>query len=253
MKLQDRTAVVTGGGSGIGRATALALAREGAKVAVADIVTDNAEKVKREVEAQGGDALVCTVDLTVRTEVEKMTEAVVAHFGHLDILVNCAGWDRLEPFVESEEETWNRIMDINFRAVLHTVKAALPHMIARDSGTIVNIASDAGRVGSMWEAVYAGAKGAVIAFSKSIAREVARNHINVNTVCPGLTDTPLLQAVRSQSEDTAKLMEAITKATPLRRVAQPEEIANAVVFFASPTAAFVTGQTLSVSGGLTMA
>ena len=253
MKLEGKIAMVTGGGGGIGRATALALAREGAKVAVVDIAAENAEKVKKEVEELGGEATACTVDLTVRAEVEKMTESVLAQFGHLDILVNCAGWDRLEPFVESGEETWDRILDVNFRSVLNTVKAALPHMIARDSGTIVNIASDAGRVGSMWEAVYAGAKGAVIAFSKSIAREVARNHINVNTVCPGLTDTPLLQAVRSQSDQTAKLMEAITKATPLRRVAQPEEIAEAVVFFASPTTEFVTGQTLSVSGGLTMA
>lgn len=253
MKLRGKTAVVTGGGSGIGRATALALAREGAGVAVADIAAENAEKVKGEIKAQGGDALACVVDLTVRIDVEEMIENVLARYGHLDILVNCAGWDRLEPFVESGEGTWNRIIDVNFRSVLHTVKAALPHMIARDSGSIVNIASDAGRVGSMWEAVYAGAKGAVIAFSKSIAREVARNHINVNIVCPGLTDTPLLQAVRAQSENTAKLMEAITKATPLRRVARPEEIAEAVVFFASPTAAFVTGQTLSVSGGLTMA
>jgi 2-hydroxycyclohexanecarboxyl-CoA dehydrogenase len=253
MKLKGKTAVVTGGGGGIGRATALALAREGANVAVVDIAAENAEQVKKEVKELGGEAIACIVDLTVRAEVEKMTESVLAQFGHLDILVNCAGWDRLEPFVESSEETWDRILDINFRSVLNTVKAALPHMIARDSGTIVNIASDAGRVGSMWEAVYAGAKGAVIAFSKSIAREVARNHINVNVVCPGLTDTPLLQAVRSQSEQTAKLMEAITKATPLRRVAQPEEIAEAVVFFASPTTEFVTGQTLSVSGGLTMA
>jgi len=253
MKLKGKTAVVTGGGGGIGRATALALAREGAKVAVVDIAAETAEKVRKETEQLGGEAIACTVDLTVRTEVEQMIGTVIARFGHLDILVNCAGWDRLEPFVESGEETWDRILNINFRSVLNTVKAALPHMIARDSGTIVNIASDAGRVGSMWEAVYAGAKGAVIAFSKSIAREVARNHINVNIICPGLTDTPLLQSVRSQSEQTAKLMEAITKATPLRRVAQPEEIAEAVVFFASPTTEFVTGQTLSVSGGLTMA
>ena len=166
--------------------------------------------------------------------------------------MNSAGWDRLEPFLESSEETWERILAINFKAVLYTAKAVLPHMISRGSGKIVNIGSDAGRVGSSWEAVYSGAKGAVIAFSKTLAREVARYKINVNVVCPGLTDTPLLEAVRSQSPQTEKLIDAVTKATPFRRVAKPEEIAEAVVFFASPSADFVTGQTLSVSGGLTM-
>jgi len=187
---------------------------------------------------------------------EKTVDAAVRAYGGVGVVFNNVGIQPPSSYVDAvdlPEETWDRILDINFRSVLNTVKSALPHMIARDSGTIVNIASDAGRVGSMWEAVYAGAKGAVIAFSKSIAREAARNHITVNTICPGLTDTPLLQAVRSQSDQTARLMEAITKATPLRRVAQPEEIAEAVVFFASPTSEFITGQTLSVSGGLTMA
>ena len=252
MELEGKTALVAGGGSGIGQATAIALAREGAKVAVADIAVKNAEKVRDQIKAISGEAIACPIDLTKRAEVERVVEGIVSEFGQIDILVNCAGWDRLEPFIKSEEETWERILAINFKSVLNTAKAVLPHMISHGSGKIINIGSDAGRAGSSWEAVYSGAKGATIAFSKSLAREVARYKINVNVVCPGLTDTPLLQAVRSQSPDTEKLIDAITKATPLRRVAKPEEIAATVLFLASPGADFMTGQTLSVSGGLTM-
>ncbi|MFQ5850168.1 MAG: SDR family NAD(P)-dependent oxidoreductase [Candidatus Binatia bacterium] len=253
MKLRGKTALVAGGGGGIGRATALALAREGAQVAVADIMVKNAEMVRDEIKALGYQAMACPVDLTKRAEVEQVVVSVLSQFGQIDLLVNCAGWDRLEPFVESEEATWERILAINFKSLLYTVRAVLPHMISRKSGKIVNISSDAGRVGSTWEAVYSGAKGAVIAFSKSVARETARYKIHVNVVCPGLTDTPLLQGLRSQSADTEKLIDAITKATPFRRVARPEEVAEAVLFLASPAADFITGQTLSVSGGLTMA
>ena len=252
MKLKGKTALVAGGGRGIGRCIALALAREGADIAVGDLVGENADSVRDEIKALRVNALACKVDLTKRVEVEQMVEKVLSQFGQLDILVNSAGWDRLEPFLESSEETWERILAVNFKSVLYTAKAVLPHMISRGSGKIVNISSDAGRVGSSWEAVYSGAKGAVIAFSKTLAREVARYKINVNVVCPGLTDTPLLAAVRSQSPQTEKLIDAVTKATPFRRVAKPEEIAEAVLFFASPSADFVTGQTLSVSGGLTM-
>jgi 2-hydroxycyclohexanecarboxyl-CoA dehydrogenase len=252
MDLQDKSALVCGGGGGIGRAVALALARAGAKIAVADIAKENAEKVKFEVQSLGVRAMACPVDLTKKAEVDRMVGEIVERFGQIDILVNCQGWDRLEPFVESSEETWEKLLAINFKSVLYTARAVLPNMISHSFGKIVNIASDAGRVGSSWEAVYAGAKGAVIAFSKTIAREVARYKINVNVVCPGLTETPLLQAVRSQSEQTARIIDAVTKATPFRRPAQPEEIAEAVLFLTSPQANFITGQTLSVSGGLTM-
>jgi 2-hydroxycyclohexanecarboxyl-CoA dehydrogenase len=194
----------------------------------------------------------CQVDLTKKADVDRMVGEIIERFGRIDILVNCQGWDRLEPFVESDEATWEKLLAINFKSVLCTARAVLPNMISNGGGKIVNISSDAGRVGSSWEAVYAGAKGAVIAFSKTIAREVARYKINVNVVCPGLTETPLLEAVRSQSEQTARIIEAVTKATPFRRPAQPEEIAQAVLFLTSPAADFITGQTLSVSGGLTM-
>jgi 2-hydroxycyclohexanecarboxyl-CoA dehydrogenase len=253
MKLKRKTAIVTGAGSGIGRATALALSLEGANVAIADIAVENANRVRDEVQASGyGSAIACRVDLTKRVEVEQMVQTVLKEFGQIDILVNCAGWDRLEPFVESNEETWDKILAINFKSVLNTAKAVLPHMIERGSGKIINIASDAGRVGSSWEAVYSGAKGAVIAFSKTLAREMARYNINVNVVCPGMTDTPLMQAIRAQSEKTQKIVDAVIKATPLRRAAKPEEIAAMVVFLASGDSDFITGQTISVSGGLTM-
>ncbi len=252
MKLTGKTALVTGGGRGIGRAIALALAREGCQVAVADILGENARAVAVEVEALGVKGLALPADLTRRVEVERAVAATLAQFGQLDILVNNAGWDRMGLFLDSDEETWEKIIAINFKAVLYTSKAALPHMVARGAGKVINIASDAGRVGSSGEAVYSGAKGAVIAFSKTLARELARHRVTVNVVCPGLTETPLLQSIREQSPKTEKIIEAVTRAIPLGRVAAPEEIAGAVVFLASPEADFITGQTLSVSGGLTM-
>ena len=250
MKLQGMTAIVAGGGRGIGRALVLALAREGAQIAVADILGENAETVKREVEAGGGKALAFQVDLTNRAEVNRMVEGVLAATGRLDILVNNAGWDKLEPFLDSEEETWEKVLAVNFKSVLYACKAALPAMVAQNKGKIISISSDAGRVGSSGEAVYAGAKAAIIAFSKSLAREVARYQINVNVVCPGLTEAPLLEKSR---EEAPKVIEAITRTIPLRRTGTPEDIAEAVLFLASPASDYITGQTLSVSGGLTMA
>ncbi len=253
MTLKGKTALVTGGGRGIGRAIALGLAREGAQVAVLDILKDNAGAVAREIEALGVKGLALGVDLTRRAEVDRAVADTLAQFGQLDIVVNNAGWDKLELFLDSEEETWEKILAINFKSILYVCKAALPSMVQRGSGKVINIASDAGRVGSTGEAVYAGSKGAIIAFSKTLAREMARHHITVNVVCPGLTETPLLQGIRAQSPKTEKVIEAVTRAIPLGRVGQPEDIAGAVVYLASPAADFVTGQTLSVSGGLTMA
>ena len=252
MKLNGKTALVTGAGRGIGRAIALALATEGAQVAVLDVVKDSAEAVRREIQGLGKKALALAADVTRRAEVERAVADAIAQWGQLDILVNNAGWDKLDPFLESEEETWDRIIAINFKAMLYVCKAALPHMAERGGGRVINIASDAGRVGSMGEAVYAGTKGAIIAFSKTLAREMARHRITVNVVCPGLTETPLLQGIRSQSEKSAKVIEAVTRAIPLGRVGQPDDVAGAVVYLASPAADYVTGQTLSVSGGLTM-
>jgi 2-hydroxycyclohexanecarboxyl-CoA dehydrogenase len=250
MKLSGKVALVTGAGRGIGRGIALALAREGAQVAVADIIKENAEAVRREIESLGVKALSVEVDLTKGAEVKKAVERVISQFGQIDVLVNNAGWDKVQPFLESEEETWEKVIAINYKAVLHTSKAVLPQMVARGSGKVVNISSDAGRVGSSGEAVYAGAKGAIIAFSKSLAREMARHQITVNVICPGLTETALLNESR---EAMPKVIDAITKSIPLKRTGQPEDIAAAVVFFASPSADYITGQVISVSGGLTMA
>ena len=252
MSQGGKSAIVTGGGRGIGRAIALALARQGCQVAVLDLLEENAKSVKQEIEALGTRGLALRVDLTQCAEVQEAVGKVLAEFGQLDILVNNAGWDKLEPFLESDPETWEKIIAINFKTVLYTCRAVLPHMVARGGGKVINIGSDAGRVGSMGEAVYAGMKGGVIAFSKSLAREMARHRITVNAVCPGLTETPLLQEVRATSEKAGKIIDAVTRAIPLRRVGTPEDIAAAVAFLASPAADYVTGQTLSVSGGLTM-
>jgi len=253
VKLKGKTALVTGAGQGIGRAIALAVARDGAQVAVLDIVKENAEAVRREIEALGVKGLALVVDLRRRAEVERAIAELIAQWGQLDIVVNNAGWDRMQPFLESEEDTWDKIIGINFKGTLYVLKAALPHMIQRAAGgRVITIASDAGRVGSSNEAVYAGTKGALIAFSKTIAREVARHGITVNVVCPGITETALLQGMREESPKNARVIEAIGRAIPLGRTGQPEDIAAAVAFLASPEANYITGQTLSVSGGLTM-
>jgi 2-hydroxycyclohexanecarboxyl-CoA dehydrogenase len=252
LKLSGRTALVTGAGRGIGRAIALALAREGCQVGVADILPGSAEATAAEVEALGVKGLALPVDLTSRAEVERMVAQALAQFGQIDVLVNNAGWDRMGLFLDTDEDTWDRIIAVNLKAMLYVCKAVLPQMVARGGGKVVNVASDAGRVGSSGEAVYSATKGAVIAFSKALAREMARHRISVNVVCPGLTETPLLQSLRDQSPKMEKILEAVTRATPLGRVATPEEIAEAVAFLASPAADFITGQTLSVSGGLTM-
>jgi 2-hydroxycyclohexanecarboxyl-CoA dehydrogenase len=252
VKLSGRTGLVTGGGRGIGRAIALTLAREGCQVGIADILPGNATAVAAEVDALGTKGFALPVDLTNRAEVERMVGAALAQFGQIDILVNNAGWDRMGLFLDTDEETWDRIIAVNLKSMLYVCKAVLPHMVARGGGKVVNVASDAGRVGSSGEAVYSATKGAVIAFSKALAREMARHRITVNAVCPGLTETPLLQSLREQSPKMEKILEAVTRAIPLGRVATPEEIAGAVGFFASPEADFITGQTLSVSGGLTM-
>jgi 2-hydroxycyclohexanecarboxyl-CoA dehydrogenase len=246
MSLQDKVAVVTGAASGIGRATAEALAAEGARVVVADIDRENGEKTVAAVRERGGQADFIAVDMTDPASIAAFADAVNAKYGAVDVLVNGAGWGRTHPFWEGTPELWNKLIALNLVGPMTLAKALLPPMLERKSGRIVNIASDAGRVGSLGETVYAGAKGGLIAFTKSLARETARHGINVNCVCPGPTDTPLLRAVPEGH------LEAFKKAIPLRRFAQPSEVADAVAFFAGAQSNYVTGQVLSVSGGLTM-
>jgi 2-hydroxycyclohexanecarboxyl-CoA dehydrogenase len=249
MKLKDKAAIVTGAGQGIGRAIALELAGEGAKVCVADLNAETAKKTAGEIKAMGLEAIAVTVDITDLSQCEKMVKDTVAAFGCVDVIVNNVGWDKMEPFIKSEPATWDKVIAINLKGPINCFKAVLPAMIEHKYGRIVSIASDAGRVGSSGEAVYSGAKGGIIAFSKTIAREVARYGITVNCVSPGPTDTPLFAAVAG---DNPAIAEGLKKAIPLRRLAQPEDIAGAVAFFASDKASYVTGQVLSVSGGLNM-
>ncbi|OUM91138.1 MAG: 2-hydroxycyclohexanecarboxyl-CoA dehydrogenase [Bacillus thermozeamaize] len=249
MRLKDKVCIVTGGGRGIGEAICKKLASEGAKVVVADLLLDHAQATAGAIHQDGGNAMAIKVDVTILEDVEKMVEQTKQTFGRIDVLVNNAGWDKVEPFLDSTEETWDKVLAINLKGVFYTCKTVLPIMIEQGYGKVVNIGSDAGRVGSSGEAVYAAAKGGVIAFSKTLAREMARHKINVNVVCPGPADTPLFQEISSYNP---KIADALERAIPLRRLAQPEDIAHAVCYFASDEAAYVTGQTLSVSGGLTM-
>jgi 2-hydroxycyclohexanecarboxyl-CoA dehydrogenase len=245
-RLDDRIAVVTGAGQGIGRGIAEKLAAEGATVVATDI---NEETAAKTAAAVGGGAIAVRTDVTELGSVEAMVALVRERFGRIDVLVNNAGWDVAGPFVESDPAGWDKIIRINLYGVLNTCRTVLPVMIEQRGGSIVNLGSDAGRVGSSGEAVYSAAKGGIIAFSKTIARESARSGINVNVVCPGPTDTPLFASLGG---DNPRLRESLTKAIPFRRLAEPADIAAAVAFFASPEAAYLTGQTVSVSGGLTM-
>jgi len=241
--LGGNVAVVTGAASGIGRAVAVTLGEAGATVAAVDRNADGARETAGRI---GGSAH--AADLTDPAAVLAMRDEVLEAHGTPGVLVNAAGWDRVEPFMDNDDELWQTLTSINLLAPVRVSHAFLGAIIeAGDGAKIVNIASDAGRVGSTGETVYAGTKGGVIAFTKSLAREMARHRVNVNCVCPGPTDTPLLATLPE------RLRDGLARAIPFRRVAEPEEIADAVVFFASDRARYITGQVLSVSGGLTMA
>ncbi|MGO9265355.1 MAG: SDR family NAD(P)-dependent oxidoreductase [Candidatus Binataceae bacterium] len=247
--MAGKVAMVTGAAQGIGRAIATRLATEGAKVAIADIQEEVANATAQELRAAGCTAVAVKLDVTSLASAQAAAQKVAQEFGGIDVLVNNAGWDKLEPFIESTPETWDKVIAINFRGVIHCCKAVIPQLQSRGGGKIVSIASDAGRVGSMGEAVYSGCKGAIIAFSKTLARELARNNINVNVVCPGPTETALLHGVMDKQP---KVLDAMKRGIPMRRLGQPQDLAGAVAFLASTDADYVTGQVISVSGGLTM-
>ena len=251
--MTSRVALVTGGASGIGRAICEDLAAAGRRVAVADINGDGAAETVRAITEAGGDALAVSMDITDADSVMAGYLQVVDEMGPVEILVNAAGWDKFMKFVDTDEDFWDRIIEINYKGMLRVTHACVPTMIERGWGRIVNISSDAGRVGSSLEAVYSGAKGGTIAFSKTLAREVARKGVTVNVVCPGPTDTPLLTEIADANDDSDRVISAMANATAMKRLGTAEEVAPAVVYFASEAAGYTTGQTLSVSGGLTMA
>jgi len=251
MELKEAVVLVTGAGRGIGRGIALRLAEHGDAVAIGDIRDGDAFETQCAIEERGGRAISVSLDVTDSASVANAVEETLGLLGPVEILVNNAGWDEMHPFLETEEPFWDRVIEVNYKGCLRMTRATLPGMVEQKWGRIVNIGSDAGRVGSSFESVYSGAKGGVIAFTKTIAREVARSGVTANTVCPGPTDTPMLEEVAAEQGE--KILEAMVRAVPMKRLATPEDIATAVAFFASEEAGYITGQTLSVSGGLTMA
>jgi 2-hydroxycyclohexanecarboxyl-CoA dehydrogenase len=250
-------AVVTGGASGIGRAVAARLAEDGFDLALIDLNEAQAQDVAANLARDGRRAVACRADVTNRTTIAAAHDKIVDALGPVSVIVNCAGWSVVQPFLQNDEAFMQKAIDVNLMGVIAVTRVFLDDIIANKDGAskdgaskggrIVNIASDAGRVGSTGEVVYAAAKGGVIAFTKSLAREVARYGIAVNCVCPGPTATQMLLV------QDPKRIDALTRAIPMRRLAEPEDIAGAVAFFASPASAYITGQVLSVSGGLTMA
>lgn len=249
--LSERRVIVTGGGSGIGRAICQRFAAEGAQVAIFDRDLAGAEDTASQINAAGGRALAFGVDITDRAAVD----AAVARFqadGPVHALVNNAGWDEARPFLQTDRALWDKVIAINLYGALNMHHAVLPGMVANGGGRVVNIASDAGRVGSSGEAVYAACKGGLVAFSKTVARELARANVQINCVCPGPTDTPLFASFAGEGEGD-RLVEGLKRAIPMRRLGQPQDYPGIVCFLASDDASFITGQTISVSGGLTMA
>ncbi|SBW22780.1 SDR family NAD(P)-dependent oxidoreductase [Protofrankia symbiont of Coriaria ruscifolia] len=252
--MSNRVAFVTGGAQGIGAGISRTLGAKGFQVAIADLNLDVAQATAGSINADGGRAVAVQVDVTDTASVQAGVKTVTDELGPIEIAVNNAGWDDFMKFVDTTEEFWNRILEINFKGVLRVTQTVVPGMLERGWGRIINIGSDAGRVGSSLEAVYSGAKGGIIAFTKTLAREVAAKGVTANTVCPGPTDTPALRRFADNAgQDAEKVISGMTKSVPLRRLAQPSDVAAAVAFFASDDSGYITGQTLSVSGGLTMA
>ncbi len=243
MKFAGKVALVTGAASGIGLAVATGLAQGGATVYLGDINEDNGRAAAAEL---GDGATFVRLDVTNADSIAAAKNLIEGKHGALDILVNAAGWSKVERFVDTTPDLWQRLVDLNYMGVVRVTHAFLPAMIERGRGKIVQVSSDAARAGSGGEAVYSGAKGAVVSFTKALARETARFSLNVNCVCPGPTDTPLLASIPEKQRD------ALIRAIPFRRFAKPSEVADAVLFFAGGRTDYLTGQVLSVSGGLTM-
>jgi 2-hydroxycyclohexanecarboxyl-CoA dehydrogenase len=251
--LKDKAVIVTGGGGAIGAAICARFAHEGAKVGVADRNAVSAQKVAAGLQGQGAQAWPLVFDITDYAAAQRAVDGFAEKAGGIDILVNNAGWDRFQNFVEMEPSSWDELVAINLRGPLNMTHIALKRMQERKSGRVISISSDAARVGSSGESIYSACKGGVISFTKTVAREMARRGITLNVVCPGPTESPILQGFLGEGEAGRKVYDALVRAIPMKRVGQPEDIPGAVCFLASDDAAFITGQVLSVSGGLTMA
>jgi 2-hydroxycyclohexanecarboxyl-CoA dehydrogenase len=249
MKLQDKVAIITGGGSGLGKATALLYAKEGAKVAVTDVVEKTAKSVADEIKKAGGQSIGAGVDVSNRKEIEALVKEVLSKWNKVDILVNSAGIGTVEWFAECDGSTWDKVIDINLKGTLFFTHAVINNMIEHRYGKIINIASAAAIVGAGRQVVYAASKGGVTAFTKSLAREVARYHINVNAICPGPIETPMFEHLRQEDQ---RLYDVLLRGIAWKRLGKPEEIANAALFLASDDSEFITGHSLLVDGGVTM-
>ena len=251
-EMNDKSVIVTGGARGIGRSVVEAFARAGADVVIGDLRFEDANETALTISETSRRRVVAVqTDVTKREDVEKLRDEALKMFGKIDVLVNCAGWDRLLPFLKTTPDLWQKVLTINFLGVVNTCHVILPHMVERKQGAIVNISSDTGLVGSFGEAIYASSKAAIMAFSKTIAREHARDNIRVNVVSPGLCDTPLIDEMR-EDEFTSKILGSIVNFIPLKRLGRPEEIAPMVLFLASDASSYITGQVFSINGGLNM-
>jgi 2-hydroxycyclohexanecarboxyl-CoA dehydrogenase len=250
--LKGRVAIVTGAAGGIGRAICRRFIDEDVNIVAIDVNADALKSLAADLGVDESRLLCLAVDITDFTKIKDAVDRGVTKFGKLDILVNNAGWDVAAPFLKTEPDLWDKIIEINLKGPLNLHKAALPHLIAAGGGKVVNIASDAGRVGSSGESVYSACKGGIISFSKTIAREYARDNVRVNVVCPGPTDTALLRSFVGEGEYGQKIYEGLKRAIPLKRLGQPDDIPGLIAFLSSDDADFMTGQVISVSGGLTM-
>lgn len=249
--LQRKRVIVTGGGSGIGREVCKRFAQEGSEVGIFDLNGEGAAETVSQIEAAGGKASAHVVNIADRSQVDTAV-AEFAKGGAIDVLVNNAGWDKIVPFLDTDMDLWKKVIDINLYGPLNMHHAVLPLMVEQGGGRVVNISSDAGRVGSSGEAVYSACKGGIISFTKTVARELARKGIQLNTVAPGPTDTPLFAEIAGGEGAGAKVAEGLKRAIPMKRLAQPSDYPGIICFLASDDAGFITGQVISVSGGLTM-